>query len=80
MNGHQLKGPDDKAEAELDVEVLTCHPITREVLFFIFELLIALYSYMIDFGHFHPQFPSLSLSPSPTRILLTKCPSFLVLT
>lgn len=31
MSGHQLKGPDDKAEAELGVEVLTCHPITLEV-------------------------------------------------
>lgn len=31
MNGHQLKGADDKAEAELDVELLGCHPITLEV-------------------------------------------------
>lgn len=31
MNGHQLKEPDDKAEAELTVEVPSCHPITLEV-------------------------------------------------
>lgn len=31
MKGHLLKGPDDKAEAELKVEVLTCSPNALEV-------------------------------------------------
>lgn len=31
MNGHLLKGPDDKAEAELNVEVLTSNPNALEL-------------------------------------------------